>query len=251
VQYVDALEYDKMYRLEESNWWYAGRREIVLKIVDQIKHSESFAEKPMRILDAGCGTGLNLKYLQIRGDSVGLDISKDALGFSRARGSRSIICASAEKLPLMSRAFDLVMALDVIEHIEDDNSVIREINRVLKPGGWLIVTVPAFMSLWSEHDAAVHHKRRYELHELIGILKSGGFRIEWASYWNFFLFMPVFGMRLLKRSTHSKLKKQTDLIELPYMINKFLLGLLKLENSIIRKINFPIGVSIICVCKKE
>lgn len=248
---MDALEYDKMYRLEESNWWYAGRRDIVLKIADQIKNSGYLAEKPMRILDAGCGTGLNLKYLQSRGDSVGLDISEDALGFSRARGVRSLICASADKLPLMNKSFDLVLALDVIEHIEDDNSVIREFNRVLSPGGWLIITVPAFMSLWSEHDVAVHHKRRYALHELINILKSGGFRIEWASYWNFFLFMPVYGMRLLKRNSRSKPKKQTDLIELPCLINRILLGLLKIENCIIRKVGFPIGVSIICVCKKE
>jgi SAM-dependent methyltransferase len=251
VRKVDALEYDKMYRLEESNWWYAGRRDIVLKIADRIKQSGSFPENPMRILDAGCGTGLNLKYLQTLGESVGLDISEDALGFSRARGLRSLICASADKLPLMSKAFDLVLALDVIEHIEDDDSVIREFNRVLRPGGWLIVTVPAFMSLWSEHDVAVHHKRRYALHELIFILKSGGFRIEWASHWNFVLFLPVFGMRLLKRHSRSKSKKQTDLIELPYLINRLLLGLLKLENSIIFKSNFPFGVSLICVCKKE
>jgi len=173
------------------------------------------------------------------------------LGFSRARGLRSLICASADKLPLMSKAFDLVLALDVIEHIEDDNSVIREFNRVLRPGGWLVVTVPAFVSLWSEHDVAVHHKRRYALHELIGILKSGGFMIEWASYWHFFLFMPVYGMRLLKRNSRRKPKKQTDLIELPYLINRFLLRLLKMENSIISKVRFPIGVSIVCVCKKE
>jgi ubiquinone/menaquinone biosynthesis C-methylase UbiE len=222
---------------------------LVLKMADQ--HSRTFTGKPMSILDAGCGTGLNLKYLQTRGDSVGLDISEDALGFSRVRGSTSLVCGSADRLPIKSKVFDLVLALDVIEHIEDDNSAIREFYRVLRPGGWLVVTVPAFMSLWSEHDQAVHHKRRYAMSEILKNLQSGGFKIEYASYWNFLLFMPVFGIRLIKRFSRSESKKQTDLIELPPLINGFLLGLLRLENRIIRQFNLPIGISIICVCKKD
>lgn len=246
---MNSLEYDKMYQLEESNWWYVGRRDLVLKMADQI--SKDFPEKAMNILDAGCGAGLNLKHLQTSGDSVGLDISKDALGFSRIRGLPSLVCGSADRLPFKSKVFDLVLALDVIEHIEDDNSAIKEFYRVLRPGGSLIVTVPAFMSLWSEHDLAVHHKRRYARPEIRDILQSGGFRIEKASYWNFFLFLPVFAIRHIKRFSPSEAKKQTDLVELSPILNDLLLRLLRLERSMIGQFNLPIGISIICICKKD
>jgi ubiquinone/menaquinone biosynthesis C-methylase UbiE len=246
---MDSLEYDKMYQLEESNWWYAGRRDLVLKMADKL--SKAFTEKPMNILDAGCGTGINLKYFQTIGDSVGLDISEDALGFSRVRRLPSLVCGSVDRLPFKSKVFDLVLALDVIEHIEDDSSAISEFYRVLRPGGSLIVTVPAFMSLWSDHDLAVHHKRRYALPEVRDILQSGGFRIERASYWNFFLFLPVFAIRRITRFSHSEPKKRTDLVELPPILNDFLLGLLKLESRMIRLFDLPIGISIICICKKD
>jgi SAM-dependent methyltransferase len=246
---MNSLEYDKMYQLEESNWWYAGRRDLVLKMADQI--SKAFKYTSMNILDAGCGTGLNLKYLQTCGCSIGLDISEDALRFSRIRGLPSLVCGSADRLPFKNNVFDLVLALDVIEHIEDDKSAIKEFYRVLRTGGSLIVTVPAFMSLWSEHDLAVHHKRRYARPEICDLLRSGGFKIERASYWNLFLFLPVFAIRHIRRLLNSEHKRQTDLVELPSIINGFLLGLLGLERSMIGQFNLPIGISIICICKKN
>jgi SAM-dependent methyltransferase len=246
---MNSSEYDKMYQLEELNWWYASRRDLVLNIADKL--SKSFTVKPVNILDAGCGTGLNLKYLQNYGDPVGLDISEEALAFSRVRGLSSLVCGSTDRLPFKSRVFDLVLALDVLEHVEDDNSAIREIYRILRQGGSLIVTVPAFMSLWSEHDLAVHHMRRYTRTEILDILQSGGFRIERASYWNFFLFLPVFAIRHMKRFSFTGAKKQTDLAELPPILNNFLVGLLRLERSIFGQFNLPIGISIICICKKD
>jgi len=244
---MDSSEYEKMYQLEVANWWYAGRRALALNIFAKIY---GVSEKTIRILDAGCGTGINLSYLQTRGNVCGLDISKDALQFSRSRGLSSLICGSADKLPIKDELFDIVLALDVIEHIEEDLSAIKELNRVLKSGGILIITVPAFQILWTSHDLAVHHKRRYTRPELLNILKLGGFEIEKATYWNFFLFLPVATIRLLKRLRRSELTKQTDLVELPTILNSFLYGLLKFENSILDRFDLPFGVSVMCVCRK-
>lgn len=245
---MDSSEYDKMYQLEETNWWYSGRRRLILKVVAQIH--KKYSDKSMNILDAGCGTGINLRYLLDYGDAYGLDISNEALKFSRIRGLSSLICGSVDRLPLTNEFFDLVVALDVIEHIQEDLTAIRELNRVLRPGGSLIVTVPAFQFLWSNHDLAVHHKRRYTRSELRDILGLGGFIVERATYWNLFLFLPVAAMRMLKRATSSQRNKQTDLAELPAPIDRILRGLLWVENSILGWFDLPFGVSVMCVCRK-
>lgn len=246
---MDASEYDKMYRLEDANWWYASRRDLVLGMVSQMVNALS--GKSSKILDAGCGTGINLKYGQKFGDAYGLDISRDALRFSRNRGLSYLICGSADRLPFEDDLFDFVLALDVIEHIEEDLFAIREFNRVLKPGGSLIITVPAFQFLWSGHDLAVHHIRRYTRPGLLNILHLGGFKIEKATYWNFILFFPVATIRMLKRFQRSGDEKQTDLIELPFALNRLLSGLLHIENAITKRFDLPFGISILCLCRKD
>lgn len=245
---MDSSEYDKMYQLEETNWWYSGRRRLILKVVAELY--KNYSDKSMNILDAGCGTGINLRYLLDYGDAYGLDISNEALKFSRIRGLSSLICGSVDRLPLTNEFFDLVVALDVIEHIQEDLTAIRELNRVLRPGGSLIVTVPAFQFLWSNHDLAVHHKRRYTRSELRDILGLGGFIVERATYWNFLLFLPVAIMRLLKKATTSEQNKQTDLVELPAPMNGLLKALLRVENGILGWFDLPFGVSVMCVCRK-
>lgn len=245
---MEPCEYDKMYHLEEANWWYSGRRDLVLNMAALVDNAT--LGKPLNILDVGCGTGINLKYLQELGKAYGLDISEDALKFSRSRGLPSLICGSADKLPFKDGFFDQVLALDVIEHIDEDLSAVRELCRVLKPGGHLIITVPAFQFLWSGHDKAVHHKRRYTRSGLIHILEMGGFENEKSSYWNFFLFLPVAAIRILKRFQRPGNEMQTDLAELPSSLNRFLLKLMKIENRILRRFDLPFGVSVICICRK-
>lgn len=245
---MNLLEYEKMYQSEESNWWYTGRRDLIMKAVRKFRDTSE--DKSMQILDAGCGTGINLRYLKAYGKAYGLDISKEALKFSRIRGPSPLICGSLDKLPLKSKQFDLIVALDVIEHIQDDQAAVRELNRILRPGGCLILTVPAFQLLWSNHDLAVHHKRRYTRSELCDILRLGGFEIKRATYWNFFLFLPVVAMRMLKRATLCKQENKTDLIELPASLNQIFYGLLKVENIILDWLELPLGVSVMCICRK-
>ena len=245
---MDPSEYDKMYSLEEANWWYVGRRDLVMKLAARFVNR--LPEKPLRILDAGCGTGINLKCLQILGDVYGLDNSKNALKFSRIRGLHSLICGSVDKLPFKNGLFDLVLALDVIEHMDEDISAVRELNRVLKPGGRLIITVPAFQFLWTSYDLAVHHKRRYTRSGLLNILRLSRFDIEKATYWNFFLFLPVAIVRLSKRVHRSGDAMQTDLAKLPSLLNGLLRGLISIENVILMGFDLPVGISVICMCRK-
>lgn len=161
-----------------------------------------------------------------------------------------MICGSADRLPFRNEIFDLVLALDVIEHIDDDRAAVKEFYRVLKPGGRLIITVPAFQFLWSEHDQAVHHMRRYTRPGLLNILQFGGFENEKATYWNIILFLPVAAIRLLKRFRRSAGVSKTDLIELPSSLNRLLMGLLVIENRILDRFDLPFGISVMCLCRK-
>ena len=142
------------------------------------------------------------------------------------------------------------MALDIIEHIDEDLSAVKELNRILKPGGRLILTVPAFQFLWTNHDLALHHKRRYTRSGILSILRLGGFENEKATYWNFFLFLPVATIRLLKRFHPSADEMQTDLAEMPFHLNRLLQELIGIENWIIEQIDLPVGISVMCICRK-
>jgi len=242
---MEAAEYEKMYHFEDGNWWYQGRRELLIDIIDGIK----LKLECVKILDAGCGTGLNLKFLDRYGEVIGLDISEDALYFTKLRGNSSLICASVDKLPLKSDIFQMICALDVLEHIDNDESAMREFYRVLEPGGYLILTVPAFKFLWSRHDIAAHHKRRYNKVSLIQSLRSCEFSVDKSTYWNFFLFLPVTLVRLFRKDEKQEIR--TDLQVLPVLLNKVLLYVLRLEKAVIsRDIALPVGVSILCICRK-
>lgn len=243
---MEAAEYEKMYDSEEDNWWFQGRRELILDILKKI--NLDICKDRADILDVGCGTGINLKSFERFGDVVGIDFSIEALRFCKSRGVGPLASASADKLPFKNCSFDIVCALDVLEHIEDDVAALCEISRVLKDGGFLLITVPAFEFLWSNHDVALHHKRRYTKEIILSRLKSSGLSIMMCSYWNFFLFPLVAFIRLLRRNKAEE--KSTDLENLPSYLNKILFYILKAERAIINKeFAFPMGVSIVCVCR--
>lgn len=234
-----------MAEFEETYWWWVGKRNIVKSILNRLNLDHS------NILDGGCGTGFNLKYLKDYGDITGLDISRDALNFCKKRENKKLVQADAENLPFKDGVFDILTSLDCLEHL-DDNRCIKEYFRVLKPDGYLIVTVPAFMFLWSKHDEALHHKRRYNKDQLKNLLESNGFKVIKLSYWNFFLFFPIAAIRLVKKwVANGDDEVETDVQELPNIVNSFLISVLKFESSIISLTNLPIGVSLICVGKPD
>lgn len=238
---MDEPEYQKMYELEDNYWWFVGRRRILTGLLDRMK-----LDKQANILDIGCGTGINFGYLQHYGMVTGLDMSQSAINFCWKRGFTNVVQGRAEDLNFENGTFDLITALDVLEHI-DDNKALAQFHRVLKPDGYLLLNVPAFDFLWSKHDKAVGHKRRYTRKQLINTLQSNGFVVERVSFWNFFLFPPVAVIRLVKKLLN--MRRKSDIEKLPGIVNWFLTVILNVEVWLLARINLPVGISLLCVAK--
>ena len=195
---MDAGEHEQMYRVETRHFWFVGTRRVIVAALERALGSRLAGG---RVLDVGCGTGFTLTRLPRAVRSVGLDYSPAALAFARERApASSLVRGSAYALPFADGSFDAVLALDVLEHLDDDLAAARELRRVLAPGGAAIVTVPAFESLWSAHDEALDHRRRYRLPQIERVLRDAGLRVEHGSYYNFFLFPVVAGARLAERA---------------------------------------------------
>ena len=240
-------EYEAMYSLEDVYWWFIARRQLAVEVLTR----EVAGRDAARILDVGCGTGSNLSAFSGLGHAVGIDMSTDALGFCRQRGVERVALSEIETLPFPDATFDVVTAMDILEHTDDDLLALGELRRVVRPGGLLLATVPAYGFLWSEHDEALKHRRRYTAHELRNKLSVTGFQIERTSYFITSLFLPIFAMRLhqglFKKSTHP----QTSVKLLPPWLNSTLVGLLALERRIFRHMNLPFGVSLVALARPD
>src|SRR6185369_12154110 len=194
-----------------------------------------------RILDVGCGTGANLKMLAGLGRAEGVDISPQAVEFCRERGLDSVKLGAIEHLPYEANSFDVVTALDVVEHLDDDIAGLREMRRVLHLNGRVLLFVPAFMFLWGVQDEVSNHRRRYTLPRLLQAVEAAGFAVEWASYANISFFLPVLVVRSVMRWLG--LRAATE-----YGINISLLNgpfssLFAAERFILERGKIPFGVS--------
>jgi len=238
------------HRLEEDHWWFRGRRNIVRTLVLQAN-----ADPNCCILEMGCSGGPLIQQLQSDGYQrvTGIDISSEAIALCRQRHLIDTYVMDAQKLSFPDEQFDVITASDVLEHLADAPGAIREWRRLLKPGGILIVFVPAFQFLWSEHDEANKHHRRYRRGELNQLLTASGLTVERSSYWNWLLFFPVALVRLLKRFWPRRpAADQGDLFVVPGVINRTLTWLLCCENGWLRHGgNFPFGVSVMAVARKQ
>ena len=237
--------YPILYEVEESHWWYTGRRRIIAGFVKEI--CARIDGRCPRILDVGCGTGANLVMLSKFGDAEGVDISPDALAFCRERGLNQVHLGAADKLPFEAGAFDLVTALDVVEHIDDDVAGLREMRRVLRPGGHILIFVPTFMFLWGVQDEVSHHRRRYRLPALRQAVTAAGFEVERTTYANITFFGPILLVRKLMRLTGIRTATENS-INVP-ALNGVLGHLLGAESTVLRYINLPFGVSGLCVAR--
>jgi len=237
--------YPIMFRVEQSHWWYTGRRKILESFLEDI--CSHITDRRPRILDVGCGTGANLLMLSKYGDAEGVDISEDALAFCRERGLENVKLGAAEKLPYEDGTFDLVTALDVVEHLDDDLGGLREMRRVLRPGGRVLLFVPTFMFLWGLQDDVSNHRRRYRLPELRRVLEQAGFEIERTTYANITFFLPILLARKLMRATGIKAESENN-INVP-ALNGLLGGMLGAESVVLKYMNIPFGVSGLCVAR--
>jgi len=242
--------YSIMYEVEGAHWWFAGRRRILESFLDEIVVNLIVPENRVpRILDVGCGTGANLEMLGKYGTAEGVDVSEEALNFCRARGLERVRLGAAEKLPYGDQSFDLVTALDVVEHLDDDAAGLREMRRVLRPGGRALLFVPAFMWLWGVQDDVSHHRRRYALRQLRGVVRGAGFEIERASYANLTFFAPILLVRSLMRATGVRAASENN-INVP-ALNGVLGRMLGAERHWLRRANLPFGVSAVCVAYRS
>ena len=245
-QEMQQHTYSIMYEVEGTHWWFAGRRRIISSFVEEICRKMN-VDRP-RILDVGCGTGANLELLGRFGEAEGVDVSEDALAFCRARGLENVRHGEAEKLPYEDGTFDLVTALDVVEHLDDDVAGLREMRRVLRKNGRALLFVPAFMFLWGVQDHVSNHRRRYTLSGLRRVVREAGFEVERATYANISFFAPILAGRMLMRATGLRPASENN-INIG-ALNGVLGRVLGAESSLLRHVNFPFGVSALCVARR-
>jgi SAM-dependent methyltransferase len=243
---MQSHHYPILYEVEDTHWWYVGRRRIIQSLVERIR--TTLHNSNPSILDVGCGTGANLKMLTGYGRAEGVDISPQAVEFCRERGLDSVKLGAVEQLPYESDSFDLVTTLDVIEHLDDDVAGLREMRRVLRRDGRILVFVPAFMFLWGVQDDVSNHRRRYTLPGLLKVVEEAGFSVEWSSYANISFFLPVLLVRSVMRWLG--LRAATE-----YGINISLMNgpfsrLFAAERFIFERGRLPFGVSAVCIARR-
>jgi SAM-dependent methyltransferase len=244
-------EYRVMYEMEDAFWWYRGLRVLLKGLL--ARHLRADQPKP-RILDAGCGTGANLKLLEAYGDTLGVDISEQAIAFCRQRGiaADKVMQASVTELPFRDRLFDLAVSFDVICNIVDDIGAFAEVGRVLKPNGIFVVQLPAYRWLWSRHDVAVGHKWRYTARTVREKLSRAGFAVERLTYVNTLLFPFVATRRVFdRRALENGHKIRSEVSPLPRPLNGLLSILYSGEMRAASRVDLPYGLSIVAVARKK
>ncbi len=229
--------YREHYEVEDRHWWYRGRWAVVEALLSRT----ALPARP-RILDAGCGTGGYLQRYAKLGEASGVDPSPEAVGFCHERGLASVQQAGLEELPFEAASFDLITATDVLEHVAAEHEALRELRRVAAPGAALLLTVPAYMWMWSEEDVNLHHQRRYTKRRLREALEATGWEPQIATYFNTILLPPIALARKLKRN---RAGDGGELDRTPASLDGPLSLPMQLEARLIRAgLSLPAGVSV-------
>ena len=243
-------EYSMMNEIENYHWWFIGKSILIDNICKRLFHSLS---KDRRMLDVGCGTGKMISILKRYGHSYGVEISHEAVNYLKNKNIHDIIICDANKpIPCKENKFSLITCLDVLEHVVNDALLINEMLRVCEQEGYIVITVPAFNILWSYHDEALYHKRRYSKKQLIKMLDKSDCRITKATYYNFSFFFPVLIFRKIREIfVDEKKEVHSDCyVSVPSPVNKLFSILLDMEIKCLRFFNFPCGVSLLLILQK-
>lgn len=248
---MNAAEYERMYRLEDTYWWFVARHRLIEALLHHYFGPPNTNTQTRAFLDVGCGTGAMSVRMARWGKVVSADFSPLALQFSHRRGLKHLVGADAMKLPFRSDSFDALIALDILEHLSDDRAAMCEFHRVLKPGGYAFALVPAYQHLWSEHDVALMHHRRYIRKELSERFAAAGFELQKVSH-TMTLFYPLVALqRRLNASKPPHDPPQAAMPLFPSPVNAALTQIVSAENTLARNLNFPFGVSILCIARKS
>lgn len=245
---MEREEYRRLFELEDRLWWFVGMRELSLTLLERFLASG----RPLRILDAGCGTAGMLSALGRFGSVVGFELSSEALGFARRREEKRLVRGSLLQLPFASAAFDLVTSFDVIYHlaVPDDRGALSEMARVLRSGGTLLLRVPAHDRLRSRHDRAVHTRQRYGRRELREKLEQAGLQPVYLSYANCLLFPAAVARRWVGNILPGQ-SERSEVRDIPAVLNRLLLAILRLEARAARLGRLPFGLSLIAVARRR
>jgi SAM-dependent methyltransferase len=231
------------HQAEDQHWWYRGRRTVIERVMNGLELPSG-----ARILDAGCGSGRNMVELARHGTVTGVELSKTSVDIARSRGAGEVIEGSVLEMPLADDSFDLAVTLDVIEHLQDDLGALRELRRLVAPGGALLVTVPAYQWLWSGHDEINHHFRRYTRRSLRAVAEQAGWKQVRTTYFNSLLLPVAILLRILDRFNTNATESSLDLWVPPEPLNWVLERPLALEAALIGGGGrIPAGLSLLAV----
>jgi SAM-dependent methyltransferase len=237
-------EYElQTHRAEDRHWWYRGRRRVIVGLIEGL-HLPAGA----RILDAGCGSGRNMVELSRFGEVTGVELSSTSVALARARNVGEVLEVSVMDMPFPDGHFTLATSLDVIEHLEDDVGALRELRRVVAPGGHLLLAVPSYQWLWSGHDVLNQHHRRYNNATLLSACAAAGWRCGLVSHFNSLLLPVAIMLRALDRVTPKATESSLDLWVPPRPLNWALELPLDLEaRAISRGRSIPAGLSLLAL----
>lgn len=246
---MDKELYEMVSRLQDNHWWFIARKNFVR---EALKRDASFTGK--RLLDIGSGMGSMIEFLKGYAEKVtGIDYSEYALRLSADRGYDALVRGTVEDLPFSDGSFDLATSFEVLYHkqVGDDNKVLRELYRVLRKGGMVVIVDSAFNFLKGKHDDFAHGVRRYTRGELESKLEGAGFTVRRSSYLYMSIFPVLCVIRLIKNIFLPKASTSSELHETQPWLNNLMISLLRVESSILRRANLPFGISVFCIAEKE
>ncbi len=240
---MERAIYDNLRQVERDHWWFCARRSILRDQLVRLNLSEG-----ARILEVGCGTGGNLKMLSQFGAITGLEPDEPSRAYAEQTNGAPVVSGFLPgPLPTFDGEFDLIAALDVIEHLDDDRGSVAALSNLLKPGGKLLTTVPAHPWMWSEHDVAHHHKRRYRRRDYLDLFEAAELKVFRATYFNSILFPPIALVRLMKGALGGQ---GGDDVTPAGPVNSLLTSVFGFEKQLLRLGDLPFGVSLLVVAGK-
>lgn len=242
---MDAAEYERLREQERRYWWHVARR----RLIEALLRWGLTPDDRRPGLDIGCGTGENFAFLSSYGRFFGTEVTSDLYRDGR-RPSRPVVLARGEDLPFPDASLGLCTFFDVLEHVANEDAMLREVARVLRPGGLAVLSVPAYMSLWSEHDVSLHHYRRYDRESLRRTLARNGFEVVRITYAMATILPAVAVYRWISRLRPHRGPAVASYVATPEPLNRWLIAILGLEARALRYTDLAFGTSLLAFVRK-